>query len=161
MIKFQTLISYCSVFYLYMNKSSCRSSCSVLTQQILKLMVLRPGCVWVSRSCWRLFTLTHIGKFKPKLPHRVEARRQCSGETFLFVTMAADSRGKATFNSSRWHDLCLSWPDQNWNCHRLAHTCKGRLWSWETSLRQGATPTLYPGCWQIKMSFREFLCRSH
>ena len=65
---------------------------------------------------------------------------KCSGETFLFVTMAADSRGKATFDCSRWHDLCLSWPDQNWNSHRLANTCKGHLWSWEISLWQGAIP---------------------
>lgn len=62
-----------------------------LFMQIWKLMAVTPGCVcvyvWVSRSCWRLFTLTCTGS-KPKLP--------------LSWSPTANARGKR-FSGWLWH----------------------------------------------------------
>lgn len=44
-IMFQTFVSYCSVLYLYLNKSSWRSSCSLLAQLVYANMEADSVCV--------------------------------------------------------------------------------------------------------------------
>lgn len=128
---------------------------TITTVILLVFLVFSPAaCLCKYGSWWR----SHLGVYESAGPARVcllwhtlessnwschtklKPDGKCSEGTFLSVTMAADSRGKSTFDCSRWQDLCLSWPDQNWNCHRLINTCKGSLWSWETSLWQDAIP---------------------
>lgn len=50
MLKFQTLVSYCSVLYLYLNKSSWHSSCSLLAQLVYANMEANGTHTWVCVS---------------------------------------------------------------------------------------------------------------
>lgn len=133
-------------------------SWSLLAQLVYANMEANGAHTWVCVSQQVLLKTVYT---RCKVQTEAATLSWGSGETFLFVSLVADSRGKATFDCSGRHDLCLSWPDQNWNCHRLANTCKGRLWSWETRSNITFTRRSTHSCRPMKKSFRESLCRSH